>query len=908
MPALQCPSCGKVVRFEGSAGVCPHCAAMVRVAAPAAPTSARRPSQSTSSSKGSRSKSNLSDLEGLASGGEEVFAPSETPVSSGGTSNPFAGMDQRLIYAIGGGIALVVLFGLYIVLRPTTPDVAVIPSAPTANRPVAPPPAPTPVTPLEHPQPAPKPMVISTTNATSRPGWMSLVPVTPNLKAKAITDELVEKSIRQAVGYLKTQLSGNELTNPVDTERYEGTDALVVYSLLHASEAINDSELSISNPYMQGLLNRLRQYEMSKDLATYCRSLRASALAMFTRNEDLPQLQKDKEWLLKSEVKGAYDYTIPAAGADLTNHAWDNSNSQYGVLGIWAAIQAGESVPDKFWVDVEQHWLTCQNTDGGWAYRGAGDGSTLTMTCAGITTLCVTAEQQEIIASKGKKDARPQMSSAISKGLDWIGKENHLNSPNPAMPGYSLYGVERAALATGFRWFGDHDWYRELGAQQIQIQDKDGSWPNGGAGPAGETAFRVLFLSRGRQPLLMDKLRFDGDWNDRPRDVSKFTQFASAQLEKQFAWNVADLSRDWWDWLESPLLFISTDTPPDFSDEDCAKLRSYTQAGGMIFIHNEYGSKEVDAFVSSLAQRLYPQYPMTKVAPDNLLYSSVFPMKNKPALMSVSNGTRTLLVYSPKDITQDWVRFKQHDTRAKENPSLQMGLNLFVAAAGKTDFRNRLNSPYEEPCDFAAIGTVPVMQISYPGAWNPEPKAYERFGRWFQKQTSLKLDVQPCPILDLDAQQAPVAVLTGNADFDFGKLDLHALHEFVASGGVLVIDSTGGNKAFAAAIRQTLMPRAFPGVNPTGIPANHPILAGTGACMDAIPKPRLKNYASGILNGVAPNVEYATVDKGTVILSDLDITTGLLDSGTFGILGYTPTYDQSLMKNVILWALSRYHH
>ena len=887
--------------------MCPKCGAMVRVAASVAAVPPKSTPRASSSSI--KKPGRIEDLEALHSGELENFAPPETQLQSDGSSNFLHDMDPRVVYGIGAGLALVLLFGLYVLFRPTTPDATTLVPA-SVNRP-SPAPAPLPVpqdvVKVDSPQqPAPRPIVLATTNATSRPSWMGLVPVAPKLAAKPITDQLVEQSIKRAVAFLKTQISGSELINPEKTDLYSGQNTLVVYSLLHASEAIDDSELSISSPLMQGLLNRLKQFDMSKDFATYDRSLRASALAMFLRDADKQQLRLDKEWLLKSEMLGAYDYSMPAPGSDLAGHRWDNSNSQYGVLGIWAAIMAGDTVPDKYWSDVEQHWLTNQDPDGGWGYQGPGGGGTITMTCAGVTTLCVTAEQQELISSKGKRDAHPQMSAAVNKALDWMGKEDHLTNFNGGQNGYALYGVERAALATGFRWFGNHDWFRELGARELKDQAKDGSWGYGagGAGAAAETAFRVLFLSRGRQPLFMDKLRFNGDWNDRPRDVSKMTQYASAQLEKPFSWGVADLSRDWWDWLESPVLFMSTDTPPSFSDDDCKKLRSYTDAGGMLFIHNEYASKDVDQFVSSLAQRLYPEYKMMPVASDDLLYSTVFPMKTKPPLMSVGNGTRTFMVYSPKDITEAWVRFKPHDN--KQVPSLQLGLNLFVAAAGKTDFRNRLSSPYEEPCDFDPVGTVPVLQIAYPGPWNAEPRAYERFGRWFEKQTSIRLGAQPATLLDINSQQGPVAVLSGNAAVDFSKMDFHALHDYVADGGVLVIDATGGSKAFADSIRQTFLPTAFPGVSPTGLPGNHPILAGSLAFTDGIQKPHLKNYASGLLNGVAPNIQYANVDKGTIIISELDITTGLLNSGTFGIYGYSPAYDQSLMKNVILWALSRY--
>jgi len=897
----------------------------------AAPSKKKSGSSSSAATKGPRA-GQIPDLESVDADSPEVFAPSESPTYSGG-SNPFADIDKRLIYGIGGGIAVMLLFGLYVIFRPNNPDSGSTPPPPPPNSTVATvTPQQPPTVPTVSTQPATEQIAIDTNKpqATTLPAWMSLKPVVPKLAPKPITDQLVENSIRKAVNFLKTLLVNNELVNPDkdhpdSNDLYAGEDTLVVYSLLHAGEAINDSELSISNQYMRGLLERLKHFDMKTDKATYDRSLRACALAMFERNEDKAQLQLDKAWLQSSEVLGAYNYSMPPKGADPNSLRWDNSNSQYGVLGMWAAALAGEDVSPKYWADVEKHWIGCQTSDGGWAYQDGGGTATITMTCAGVTTLCVSAEQQEIIASKGKKDQHVPMTKAINKALDWMGKDDHLIQFG-GEPGYALYGVERAALATGYRWFGDHDWFRELGAREIKNQGVNGSWGGdaGGDGQAAETAFRVLFLSRGRQPLLMDKLRFDGDWNDRPRDVSKLAMFASSQLEKPFAWGVADLSRNWWDWLESPLLFMSTDTPPHFTDEDCTKLRSYTDAGGLLFIHNEYATKEVDQFVQSLARRLYPEYPLVDLPPDSLFYSAQYPMKKKPPLKAVGNGTRTFLVYSPTDITPDWVRFKPHDTRARENPDLQMGMNLFVSAAGLDNFRNRLNSPWEEPCTFEPIGTVPFLRLTYPAArgssriWNAEPMAFVRFGRWFQNQTSIALDVQPTDVLDINAKQGPVAVLSGNAAYDFHKLDFKALNKYVSDGGVLLIESTGGNKDFAASVKDTLMPTAFPGITPSPMPASHPILAGTGACMDPLPRPLLKPFATRLLMKAFPDdkqderearaaIQYANVGKGTIIISDLDITTGLLNSGTFGINGFTPAYDQSLVKNVILWALSRYH-
>jgi hypothetical protein len=39
------------------------------------------------------------------------------------------------------------------------------------------------------------------------------------------------------------------------------------------------------------------------------------------------------------------------------------------------------------------------------------------------------------------------------------------------------------------------------------------------------------------------------------------------------------------------------------------------------------------------------------------------------------------------------------------------------------------------------------------------------------------------------------------------------------------------------------------------------------------------------------------------VYSRLDLTSGLLDTHTLGILGYDPAYAQSLIKNIVFWTL-----
>jgi hypothetical protein len=95
---------------------------------------------------------------------------------------------------------------------------------------------------------------------------------------------------------------------------------------------------------------------------------------------------------------------------------------------------------------------------------------------------------------------------------------------------------------------------------------------------------------------------------------------------------------------------------------------------------------------------------------------------------------------------------------------------------------------------------------------------------------------------------------------------------------------------------------AFPETALRSVPRNHPLLNEGQPGMEDLGKPRLRPYvqertaASGALR-------HLTSGKGAVIFSDLDVTSGLLGTETWGIFGYEPAYAQALVKNVLFWAV-----
>ena len=92
----------------------------------------------------------------------------------------------------------------------------------------------------------------------------------------------------------------------------------------------------------------------------------------------------------------------------------------------------------------------------------------------------------------------------------------------------------------------------------VDQQGRNGAWHD-----RVNTAFAVLFLSRGRHPILMNKLRYDGPWANRPRDLANLARFGTRELERPLNWQVVNLRRDYHDWLDSPILYVASHVRPN---------------------------------------------------------------------------------------------------------------------------------------------------------------------------------------------------------------------------------------------------------------------------------------------------------------------------------------------------------
>lgn len=714
-------------------------------------------------------------------------------------------------------------------------------------------------------------------------------------------DARIEQSMGRAVDLILRQFQGNELPPvPGKSEVYrDGMHALCVYALLTAGQSLPDPRLSIRGKLMPQLIDAMKAHKFvsdgreQRDPVTYAHSLRAAALSVYGRPEDRKDLKADVEWLMAAGPNGEYTYDAPTApqlrGA---GGAWDNSNSQYGLLGVWAGAELGVEVRDRYWQAVEKHWKTSQQRDGQWNYGRPPAGASLAMTCGGLASLMVTYDYLDVPRIGGAVGRDP-FPGPIGAGLKWLESGNNSvrgRTSETFYTGYDLFSLERVGLASGLKFLGTHDWYRELAETSLAHQQPDGSFEHFDSrfDVLVDTSYTLLFLARGRHPVFMDKLRFERFWANRPRDLANLTKFASRELERPMNWQIVSADRPWYDWFDSPVLFIASHQPPQISDAQYANLRSFAEAGGLIFTQADAGADAFNKWVPQLVSRVCPGAELQTLPPTHLLYSTNYRITAPPKLQAAGNGARLMVVHSPTDLSIAWQR---RDDKMQSD-RFRLGVNVFVYASGKKDFRNRVASPYVPDPVGEPTRKLHVARLKYAGNWDPEPYAWKRFSRLLQNETGEALDLEAIDADALKPQFAPLAHLTGTAAYGFTDAQCAAIAAYVRAGGVLLVDSTGGQPAFARSAEDRLLPRAFPGTKLGPLPADHPLMKDVTL--------KLRPYAADSL-GRPPSLRFARIGKGYVIFTPLDLAGGLLANQTWGIVGYTPQTCEQLARNLVPW-------
>jgi len=723
----------------------------------------------------------------------------------------------------------------------------------------------------------------------------------PPAGQEAITfrDEAIAKAIAKGLSYLWSVQGPENFWQGQHKGYPVGETALVAYAMLECG-------VEPADPRFKPVLVWLAKTKTNK---TYGLGIRANvweAANRKMRGVFNKQIKDDVLAITRSSRTGGYSYGCSGSpgGGD-----GDNSNSQYALLGAWAGAKARFEIPSKYWEMVYKHWVRDQQPDGGWTYGRAnknGGKGTPTMTAAGLASLYVCLDNlhsARFLQCRGGADIL-----AIKRGMaqfetNFAGSLKNLGGH----PYYYLYGVERVGLASGYKYFGELDWYKTGATILLNRQGEDGGW-----GRPYQTAFALLFLARGQRPVLFNKLHFDGDWNNRPRDMAHLTRWLGRTFESTFNWQIINLHAPVEEWHDGPILYISGSKKPAFTAEQVAKLRRYVFEGGTILSVTECRGTGYQRGIREIFKKMFPQYQMQKLPADHPLYTVHFkegiaPRKTKvaDAVYTISNGIRPLVIHTDQDLSRDW---QSRRTRTAKR-SYELAANIVIYVTDKT-FRHRGVRIWPEKKDSPSIRTIKVALIQHGGNCRPEPLAYERLARLMLTDTGTKLEmVGLVPPTALGQSAERLALMTGTRAFSMVDDHKAALKKFVLDGGTVIIDAAGGmlggGKEFAASAEKLLAELFAP--RPLKVlSSSYAIYTRKDLPIGAVKFRRLSRQRLG--PDRAPRLRAVMFHlRPGVIFSREDITAGLVGYAAHGIDGYAPDSAYAIMRNAILHADDHAH-
>ena len=503
--------------------------------------------------------------------------------------------------------------------------------------------------------------------------------------------------------------------------------------------------------------------------------------------------------------------------------AWDFSNTQMAILGLSEAIHAGLELPTEPIRKAQDLYLKLQFPDGGWSYglskvQAVRMNSYGSMTAAGVASLFLTRDYLYRGAgcpcSGGKsKGGAPQVDRAIEKGLAWLGQRFSVAKHPSVLPDdagldslmlYWLYGCERVGLASGYKYFGGHDWYAEGAAYIIKRQEPRGAW-----GRINDTTFALCFLVKGRAPILFNKLELKSQWNNHPRDLANLVGVIGQKKEQLLQWQIITLQAPVAEWHDAPVLYITAESALELTAEEKQKLRSYTDTGGTIFFEASCGNPAAKRSWEMLCKELWPEFELKVLDKDHPLWTAERKIGGRlPALFGMSDGVRTFMFVSWSDVSCAWHMLAV----TRQEPLFDLGNNLPVYASDRRPLRSRLasrrvvekKSYLDTKVTVGAKANLTVARVKHGGDWytGQNYQLMERLATDLAERTELKLrSVAAAAPSALAAAGVQVAWLTGRQSVLLDEAETAALKAYLAGGGFLLAEATLGDERFDAAFR-----------------------------------------------------------------------------------------------------------
>ena len=750
-------------------------------------------------------------------------------------------------------------------------------------------------------------LLLAATAAAQEPTKASLSPV---------TDKQVDEAIRRGLDYLyRSQQADGTWATDYSDQHPGGVESLVLLAALSAGE----------DPALPPLKAALARINGAEPETVYARAFRAMVYARLAGGDYARRLADDVNWLVKCQGRtGGWGYGVSHS------QRTDASNTQFALLALREAADAGADVPPAVWQSCREYWTRVQNgDDGGWGYeppgraggrlRGSSYGS---MTAAGVASLFIATEKSIASGQIPYHDVDARRSQelperqAMDRALAWMTRNYAIREIPAWVWGrtdhwlhYYLYCLARAADASGLREIASHDWWAELAAFLRDSQHQDGSWEdprrsgNRKDAPIG-TCFALLSLCLGRRPVLINKLSWNGTWTDDSCDAANLARWYSRQLAHPVTWQLVSPDAPQQVFAEAPILYINGGSQARLHPTMDRMFRQFVGNGGTVLVQPFAGNEQFAQTAREYFVRVFRDYHDGKLTPDHPVFNLRFeiPADRQPSVIGIGDYCRTRIFILTSDVSGVW-----HQDRHKDSPqAFQFVANLVLYTTnmdqpqGKLTYRRPLPTAPEPP------RSIPVARVRHAGDWDACPLAMPRLNAALAQAVSIGVKERDAVDLSHDPPaDAPLLWMTGSVGPKLNVAQRSGLKRYLLGGGMLFIDSAMGRKEFFEAAWQILR-EMFPDVSLSPLPRNHPLLTGrfAGGIGSDVTEAQYTRHALPDLPGrPAPSLHSLELGGRTaVILSRDGVTCPVEGNPTYGCAGLQTDDARRLAANVILYA------
>ncbi len=789
------------------------------------------------------------------------------------------------------------------------------------------------------------------------PILLMILAATPTLRAQG-RDELDARAVNLAIDRATSFLvSTQDKATHVWQDHHGqpgGLTALCAMALLNCGVPATDERVA---PALDYLCSR------GKPSMVYASSLTVMALAAAYPTAKPEQralfaarVKEHALWLEAVQIqdgdrKGGWRYSRESGQGD-------NSNSQFALLALHEAerLLPDLNIREQTWRLALSYWTEQQQADGPWGYikgsaLGAFGAPTGSMTCAGVSSVIIASGQiseGDVLQAGGGVQCcgERREDDAVERGLAWLGTKFSVekNPGSLTWELYYLYGLERVGRLSGRRFFYSRsgkprDWYREGAEYLIKVRHDPVTGRFSGATgeeekvPELSTALSLLFLAKGRRPVVMAKLRHGEltatDWDHHRSGVPNLTSHIEKLWKRDLSWQTIDLQNaQVTDLLESPVLFFSGSQALHLTAEQKKALQEYVQQGGFLFVEacngNGCRGDEFDLSFRALLAELFPESKLRLLPPDHPAWfadEKVNPKYMKP-LYGLDTCCRTSVIYCPENLSCFWelkrpARGKELPAEVQEevNACAAMGANV-VAYATNRELKEKLDRP---ALAFAAgdesrgeRGAMRIPKLTHGGGSDDAPNALRNLERYLEKELKIRINPQSLliPADDAKLYDYPVVFLHGRRAFRFNVAERKALREYLDRGGFLFADAICAQTEFAESFRKE-MQTLYPEAKWQRIPSEHPLFTNSYRGFElktvSLRDPQARGADDKLTARIVktePLLEGLEIDgRYAVIFSPNDLSCALENSQSLECKGYVRDDAARIGANIVLYAL-----